>query len=128
MRRWDDMVTAKTYLTGGNGSRHATEGFGDRFELPPDRAYNETCAAIASFHWSWRLLLATGQARYADLMERVLYNAFGASISTDGRRFFYVNPLQRRTDHFEGDDPGRRPAEHHAHDGLPPALPGHDRW
>jgi uncharacterized protein len=45
--------------------------------LPPDRAYNETCAAIASFHWSWRLLLATGQARYADLMERVLYNAFG---------------------------------------------------
>ncbi|HEY0716448.1 MAG TPA: beta-L-arabinofuranosidase domain-containing protein, partial [Streptosporangiaceae bacterium] len=63
---------------------------------------------IASFHWSWRLLLATGDARYADLMERVLYNAFGASISTDGQRFFYVNPLQRRSDHVEGDDPARR--------------------
>jgi DUF1680 family protein len=108
VRRWEDMVTAKTYLTGGNGSRHSDEAFGDRFELPPDRAYNETCAAIASFHWSWRLLLATGEARYADLMERLLYNAFGASISTDGQRFFYVNPLQRRWDHFEGDDPGRR--------------------
>jgi DUF1680 family protein len=106
--RWDDMVATKTYLTGGNGSRHSHESFGDRFELPPDRAYNETCAAIASFHWSWRLLLATGDARYADLMERLLYNAFGASISTDGQRFFYVNPLQRRFDHHEGDDPGRR--------------------
>ncbi len=108
IRRWEDMVATKTYLTGGNGSRHSDESFGDRFELPPDRAYNETCAAIASFHWSWRLLLATGDARYADLMERLLYNAFGASISTDGQKFFYVNPLQRRSDHVEGDDPARR--------------------
>jgi hypothetical protein len=108
IRRWEDMVATKTYLTGGNGSRHSDESFGDRFELPPDRAYNETCAAIASFHWSWRLLLATGDAKYADLMERLLYNAFGASISTDGQRFFYVNPLQRRHDHVEEDDPARR--------------------
>ena len=72
------MVATKTYLTGGNGSRHVNEGFGDRFELPPDRAYNETCAAIASFQWSWRLLLATGDARYADHMERVLYNGSAA--------------------------------------------------
>ncbi len=106
--RWDDMVATKTALTGGNGSRHSGEAFGDAFELPPDRAYNETCAAIASFQWSWRLLLATGEARYADLMERLLYNGFGASVSADGRRFFYVNPLQRRIDHFENDLPGRR--------------------
>jgi len=110
LRRWDDMVAAKTYLTGGNGSRHVDEGFGDRFELPPDRAYNETCAAIASFHWTWRLLLATGDAKYADHMERVLYNGFGAAVATDGQRFFYVNPLQRREDHFEKDDPVRRRA------------------
>ncbi len=68
----------------------------------------ETCAAIASFHWSWRLLLATGDAKYADHMERVLYNGFAAAISVAGDRFFYVNPLQRREDHFEKDDPGRR--------------------
>ncbi|MEQ4209210.1 beta-L-arabinofuranosidase domain-containing protein [Actinopolymorpha sp. B9G3] len=108
VRRWNDMVAAKTYLTGGVGSRHAQEAFGDRYELPPDRAYTETCAAIASIHWSWRLLLATGEGRYADLIERTLYNGFAASTSTDGTRFFYVNPLQRRHDHFEGDDPGRR--------------------
>jgi len=106
--RWDDMAAAKASLTGGVGSRHSGESFGDAFELPPDRAYNETCAAIASFQWSWRLLLATGERKYADHMERVLYNSLGAAISADGRRFFYVNPLQRRADHFEGDDPGRR--------------------
>jgi uncharacterized protein len=107
-RRWDDMVTTKTALTGGNGSRHEGESFGDRFELPPDRAYNETCAAIASFQWSWRLLLAEGDAKYADHMERILYNGFAGAISSDGMRFFYVNPLQRRVDHYEKDDPGRR--------------------
>jgi DUF1680 family protein len=106
--RWDDMVATKTYLTGGNGSRHSGESFGDRYELPPDRAYNETCAAIASFQWSWRLLLATGDSKYADHMERILYNGFAAATSMDGNRFFYVNPLQRRSDHFEEDDPGRR--------------------
>ena len=108
LTRWADMIAAKTYLTGGNGSRHEGESFGDRFELPPDRAYNETCAAIASFQWAWRLLLATGDSAYADLMERVLYNGFASSTATDGTRFFYVNPLQRRPDHFEKDDPGRR--------------------
>jgi DUF1680 family protein len=106
--RWADMVAAKTYLTGGNGSRHEGESFGDHFELPPDRAYNETCAAIAAFQWSWRLLLATGDSRYADHMERILYNGFAGAIATGGTRFFYVNPLQRRADHFEKDDPGRR--------------------
>ncbi len=108
VRRWEDMVASKTYLTGALGSRHSHEAFGDRYELPPDRAYAETCAAIASIHWSWRLLLATGEARYADLIERTLYNAFAGSTSADGERFFYVNPLQRRADHLEGDDPGRR--------------------
>jgi hypothetical protein len=107
-QRWDDMVASKTSLTGGNGSRHEGESFGDHFELPPDRAYNETCAAIASFQWSWRLLLATGDAKYADHMERVLFNGFAAAINTEGVRFFYVNPLQRRVDHYEKDDPGRR--------------------
>jgi len=106
--RWDDMVATKTAITGGNGSRHDGESFGDAYELPPDRAYNETCAAIASFQWSWRLLLATGHSKYADLMERLLYNGLAAAVSAGGREFFYVNPLQRRTGHFEGDDPGRR--------------------
>ena len=96
LAQWDDMVSAKTYLTGGVGSRHKDEAFGDAFELPPDRAYCETCAAIASIMWNWRLLLLTGEGRFADLLERTLYNGFLAGIGLDGTNFFYVNPLQAR--------------------------------
>jgi hypothetical protein len=96
LAQWDDMTSAKTYLTGGVGSRHQDEAFGDRFELPPDAAYCERCAAIASIMWAWRLLLLTGEARFADLMERTLYNGFLAGIGLDGTSFFYWNPLQVR--------------------------------
>ena len=96
-RRWDDMVESRMYLTGGIGSRHRDEAFGDPFELPPDVAYNETCAAIASVMLGWRLLLATGDSRYADAIERTMYNAVLAGSSLDGCRFAYENPLQRRT-------------------------------
>ena len=96
-RRWRDLVRTRTYLTGGMGSRHRDESFGDPFELPPDRAYAETCAAIASVMLAWRLLLATGEAGYADAIERAVYNGVLSGISLTGTRFFYVNPLQRRT-------------------------------
>jgi DUF1680 family protein len=98
-RIWQDAFTKKTYITGGQGSRHLGESFGDAYELPPDRAYSETCAGIASFMWNWRMLLATGQSRYADEMERALYNVIAASVSVDGDHFFYTNPLQLRPDH-----------------------------
>src|SRR4051812_5663581 len=96
---WRRMVTEKTYVTGAVGSRHRDEAFGDPFELPPDRAYGETCAAIASFQWNWRLLLATGDGRYADEMERALLNGIAVSTSIDGCRFTYSNPLQLRSGH-----------------------------
>ncbi|WP_020576548.1 glycoside hydrolase family 127 protein [Actinopolymorpha alba] len=107
-RRWDDMVAARTALTGGHGTRLLGEAFGERYELPPDLAYNETCAAVASIHWAWRLLLATGNGRYADLIERTLYNGFAAATSADGLRFFKGNPLQRRRDHVTFEEPLRR--------------------
>lgn len=110
VRRWHDTVAHKTALTGGHGSRHTFEAFGDRDELPPDRGYNETCAAVASIHWSWRLLLATGKAKYADLIERTLYNGLAAGTSVDGTAFFYVNPLQRRPDSLPSKKSGRRQA------------------
>jgi DUF1680 family protein len=96
LRQWDDLASTKTYLTGGVGSRHYDEAIGDSYELPPDRAYCETCAAIASIMWNWRLLLVTGESRFADLLERTLYNGFLAGLSLDGGSFFYSNPLQSR--------------------------------
>lgn len=98
-RLWQSAFEQKTYITGGQGSRHRDEAFGDPYELPSDRAYAETCAGIASFMWNWRLLLATGKGAYADAMERVLYNTIAASTALDGCHFFYANPLQRRDGH-----------------------------
>jgi DUF1680 family protein len=100
--QWERTVAARTYLTGGTGSRHEGESFGADYELPPDRAYGETCAAIGSVMLSWRLLLATGEPRFADQIERTLFNAVAAGVGLDGRSFFYSNPLQVR-------DPGPAP-------------------
>jgi DUF1680 family protein len=118
-RQWGSMVAEKTYLTGAVGSRFEGEAFGDPFELPPDLIYGETCAGIASVMASWRLLLATGQGKYADLIERTLHNLFAASTSVAGDGFFYVNPVQRRRPRaaapvdgkpLRSDAPGTRPA------------------
>lgn len=97
IHRWESMVSSRTYLTGGIGSHHMDEGFGDAYELPADRAYAETCAAIASVMLSWRLLLATGESRFADLIERTAFNAVLPSLAFDGSHFFYANPLMRRS-------------------------------
>ncbi|MGW1726403.1 glycoside hydrolase family 127 protein [Streptomyces sp. NPDC002306] len=96
IRQWEATVARRTYLTGGMGSHHRDESFGDDFVLPPDRAYSETCAGVASVMLSWRLLLATGEPRFADLMERTLFNVIATSPSEDGRAFFYANTLHRR--------------------------------
>ena len=95
-RMWRNVTEGHLFVTGGLGARFDGESFGEPYELPPDQCYCETCAAIGSFMWNWRLLLATGESRYADLMERTLYNAILCSRDLDGRHYFYVNPLQLR--------------------------------
>jgi len=95
-RVWRDMCHRKMSITGGVGARHEGEAFGESYELPNDRVYNETCAQIASVMWNWRLLLATGECRYADLMEWTLYNGVISGVSLDGRSYFYPNPLLSR--------------------------------
>lgn len=96
-RQFDAMVRDKQHVTGGLGARWDGEAFGDAHELPPDRSYAETCAAVGALQWAWRLLVATGEARYADQVEHLLYNAILPGVSLDGTDFFYANTLQRRT-------------------------------
>jgi DUF1680 family protein len=103
-----DMMATKAFITGGLGARWDWEAFGDPYELPTDRGYAETCAAIGGIQWAWRLLLATGKPVYADAIERLLYNAFLAGVSLAGTEYFYVNPLQQR-DHAHRDE-NRSPA------------------
>ncbi len=93
---WENVVSKKLYLTGGLGSRHESEGFGDDYELPNESAYAETCASIGNAFWNHRLFLLHGHARYMDVFERILYNGLLAGISLSGDRFFYQNPLESR--------------------------------
>lgn len=93
---WSDIEESKLYITGGVGSRYDGESIGESYELPPDQCYCETCAAIGSLFFNWRLLLITGDSRFADLIERTLYNGILSSPAMDGKHFFYVNPLMVR--------------------------------
>jgi DUF1680 family protein len=92
-RLWRNMVTRQMYVTGGIGSRYRGEAFGYDYELPNRRAYAETCAAIGSVMWNWRMLALDGDARYADVLETTLYNGVLAGLSLDGQTYFYQNPL-----------------------------------
>ena len=92
-RQWDNMTTRRMHVSGGLGARYEGEAFGKDFELPNERAYTETCAAIGSVMWNWRMLQTGGDARYADLMEWTLYNAVLPGLSLDGQAYFYQNPL-----------------------------------
>ena len=90
---WENVVSRRMYLTGGIGSRHHGEAFGEDFELPNAEAYAETCAAIANAMWNHRMFLLHGDAKYLDVLERTLYNGFLSGISLQGDTFFYGNPL-----------------------------------
>jgi DUF1680 family protein len=108
---WSDLVTRKLYITGGCGAlfdgaspdgsaEQATitrvhQSFGRNYQLPNSTAHNETCAAIGNLLWNWRMLLVTGEARFADVLEQSFYNSVLAGVSLDGTRFFYTNTLRQ---------------------------------
>lgn len=98
-RLWDNLVNRKLYVTGGMGSRAQGEGFGPDYELHSHTAYCETCASIANVYWNHRMFLATGDARFADVLERALYNGVLSGVSLSGDRFFYDNPLESMGQH-----------------------------
>jgi len=133
-RLWADLVDHKMYVTGGVSAVHkglpvrmlrpghldaiagdgVHEAAGAPFDLPNDSAYNETCAQIGSLMWNWRMLLITGQPRFADVMERTLYNSILSGINVSGKGWFYTNPLRwygpkqllRSSDAHQRFDPG----------------------
>src|SRR5574344_1991380 len=95
-RLWRDVVRTTLHLSGGSGARHRGEAFGAADELPNEPAYGETCAAIANALWNERMFLLTGESKYIDVLERVLYNGFLSGVSLSGDEFFYPHPLASR--------------------------------
>jgi hypothetical protein len=110
-RLWEDVTQRKMYITGGTAALHTGEAdrrllrrwprdsvheaFGAPYQLPNRTAYNETCANIANAMWNWRMLALTGDAKYAEVMEQVLYNSMLSGMGSEGRDYFYTNPLRR---------------------------------
>ena len=92
-RLWQQLCSKRMYIIGGLGPSAHNEGFTTDYDLPNESAYAETCAAIAFVFWNQRLLQLDCNARYADMLERALYNGVLSGVSLDGRKFFYVNPL-----------------------------------
>jgi len=90
---WEDLTQHQMYISGGVGARSDGESFGDAYELPNARAYGESCAAIGNMMWNWRMLACTGDAKYADVIERALYNGINSGMSLDGTLYCYRNPL-----------------------------------
>jgi uncharacterized protein len=90
---WEDLSKRQMYITGGVGARGAGEAFGDPYELPNAQAYGESCAAIGNMMWNWRMLAASGEARFTDVIERALYNGINSGMSLDGTTYCYRNPL-----------------------------------
>lgn len=92
-RLWEDLCLKRMYLTGGIGPSRSNEGFTTHYDLPDITAYAETCAAVGLVFWNHRMLQFEGNGKYADVMERALYNGAISGVSLDGRLFFYENPL-----------------------------------
>jgi hypothetical protein len=90
---WTDLTMRKMYITGGVGSRSSGESFGDPYDLPSEQAYAETCAAVANVMWNFRLLTVTADAKYADVLEKALYNGANSAMSLSGTLYCYRNPL-----------------------------------
>lgn len=99
MKLWNNMTKKRMYITGGIGSSHQNEGFTEDYHLPNKDAYSETCAAVGSIMWNQRMLKMTADSRFADIMERTLYNAFLSGAALTGDEFFYINPLSSNGDH-----------------------------
>ncbi|HKW99127.1 MAG TPA: beta-L-arabinofuranosidase domain-containing protein [Bryobacteraceae bacterium] len=93
-RLWTDMTSHKMYITGGVGSRDSGEAFGESYELPNAQAYGESCAAIGNMMWNFRMLAVSGESRFADVIERALYNGINSGMSLSGTLYCYRNPLE----------------------------------
>ncbi|MBH8567717.1 glycoside hydrolase family 127 protein [Microvirga sp. STS02] len=91
---WQNMVGKKMYVQGGTGAVPAGERFGANYELPNTTAYNETCASVADVYWNQRMFQLHGDAKYVDVMEKVLYNGLISGVGLDGKSFFYSNAMQ----------------------------------
>jgi DUF1680 family protein len=91
---WTNVVEKKIYVQGSVGAIGDGERYGNNYELPNSTAYNETCAAISNMYWNQRMFLLHGDAKYIDVLEKMLYNGLISGVGLDGKSFFYTNAME----------------------------------
>lgn len=107
---WQTLTQRKMYLTGACGALYdgaspdasaqqrtitrVHQAYGRNYQLPNTTAHSETCANIGNVLWNWRMFLATGEARFVDVLELALYNSVLSGVSLGGSDFFYTNPMR----------------------------------
>ena len=91
---WGNVALGNMYITGGIGPSKYNEGFTEDYDLPNETAYCETCASVGMVYWNHRMNLISGDSKYADILERALYNGVLSGVSLQGDRFFYDNPME----------------------------------
>ena len=99
---WEDLVYRNMYITGAIGSSNDNEGFSKGYDLPNEKSYAETCASIGMVFWNNRMNLITGESKYADVLERSLYNGALDGLSLSGEKHFYCNPMESSGNHERG--------------------------
>jgi DUF1680 family protein len=105
---WNNLVSKKLYVQGGAGAIPSGERYGENYELPNATAYNETCAAISNVYWNQRMFQLHGEAKYLDVLEKILYNGLISGIGLDGKSFFYTNAMQIHDNaHHKDQEPER---------------------
>jgi DUF1680 family protein len=94
------------FMTRGNGM--VITGGGGQWEIWTDDqdgrgALAETCASAYQVRWLDSLLRLVPEVRYADLMERTIYNTLFAAQSPDGRQIRYYSPMEGPRKYHPGD-------------------------
>jgi DUF1680 family protein len=95
----DDIVENQMYITGGVS---LGEHFQDPHHLPNTGAVSENCAQVTWMQLAIQLLRLTGEAKYADTIERVAYNHLLAAQKPSGESLCYFTPLEGKKPYTAG--------------------------
>ncbi len=122
VRLWKNVTERRMYVTGGVGSSHSGESFTVDYDLPNETGYAETCASVGMVFWAHRMVNYDPDNRYADVMERALYNGVMSGVSLDGEHYFYVNPMAAYPKALSGHNSTARRFRWHGCACCPPNL------
>lgn len=91
LNAWQDITAKRLYLT-GTASYH--EVFHGDYDLPNTNNVGETCVTVTWLQFNAHLLRLTGQARFADELEKVVYNQLAGAQQPDGRAWGYYVQME----------------------------------